>query len=100
MACGIVGLAILPSTPDHAGPGACKDARGVWVIAAASPWAGVDGSCPGTGMTGVVGQTETHERGPVGGALFRHVSSDGTPEDDRQKVATFQSDVDQRHLDW
>ena len=53
---GVVGLVVLPATPDDAAPRASEDAGGVGVLAAAAGGAGVDVVGPWVPVAGAVGE--------------------------------------------
>src|SRR5205085_2631688 len=56
VAVGVVGLVVLPATPDHQRPGASEHANRLWVAHAAGAGSGVDVGGPGVGVAGVVGE--------------------------------------------
>src|SRR5215217_3910467 len=56
VACGVVGLVVLPAAPEYAGPGSAEDAGGVWVLAAAGGGALVGVVGPGVPVAGAVGE--------------------------------------------
>ena len=67
---GVIALSIDPGAANHAHPGACEDANGVRMFAAAVSGFGVDAGGPCTGVTRVVGQAGQSRAGdgcrPIG----------------------------------